>query len=163
MEKGLLEVLSSYQGIRSELIPILQDIQSNFGYLPEEIIEDVSKFTRVPVSEIYGVASFYSQFRFTPKGNNHIMVCTGTACHVKGADKIVEGIERHLNIEEGGVTSDKEYSLESVGCLGCCALAPCATVNDDIKSNITIKDIKKIFRQKKKSKINYLYNNTADD
>jgi len=76
MEKGLLEVLSSYQGIRSELIPILQDIQSNFGYLPEEVIEDVSKFTRVPVSEIYGVASFYSQFRFTPKGNNHIMVCT---------------------------------------------------------------------------------------
>ena len=78
------------------------------------------------------------------------MVCTGTACHVKGADKIVEGIERHLDIEEGGVTSDREYSLESVGCLGCCALAPCATVNDDIKSNITIKDIKKIFRQKKK-------------
>ena len=150
MEKGLLEVLSSYQGVRSELIPILQDIQSNFGYLPEEVIEDVSKFTRVPVSEIYGVASFYSQFRFTPKGNNHIMVCTGTACHVKGADKIVEGIERHLDIEEGGVTSDREYSLESVGCLGCCALAPCATVNDDIKSNITIKDIKKIFRQKKK-------------
>ncbi len=150
MEKGLLEVLSSYQGIRSELIPILQDIQSNFGYLPEEIIEEVSKFTRVPVSEIYGVASFYSQFRFTPKGNNHIMVCTGTACHVKGADKIVEGIERHLDIGEGGVTSDREYSLESVGCLGCCALAPCATVNDDIKSNITIKDIKKIFRHKKK-------------
>ena len=152
MEKGLLEVLSSYQGIRSELIPILQDIQSNFGYLPEEVIEDVSKFTRVPVSEIYGVASFYSQFRFTPKGNNHIMVCTGTACHVKGADKIVEGIERHLDIEEGGVTSDREYSLESVGCLGCCALAPCATVNDDIKSNITIKDIKKSFGRRKNKK-----------
>jgi NADH-quinone oxidoreductase subunit E len=80
------------------------------------------------------------------------MVCTGTACHVKGADQIKEGIERHLGIEEGGVTPDLEYSIESVGCLGCCALAPCATVNDEIKSNITLKDIKKIFRRRKREK-----------
>jgi len=152
MEKGILEILSSYQKDRSDLIPILQDIQSNFGYLPEEILKEVSSFTRVPESEIYGVASFYSQFSFTPKGKNHIMVCTGTACHVKGADQIIEGIERHLDIEDGGVTFDLEYSLESVGCLGCCALAPCATVNEDIKSNITLKDIKKIFRRIKKDK-----------
>lgn len=165
MEKELLEILSSYQGIRSELIPILQDIQSNFGYLPEEILKDVSRFTRAPVSEIYGVASFYSQFRFTPRGNNHIMVCTGTACHVKGADKIIEGIERHLGIGEDGVTSDLEYSLESVGCLGCCALAPCATVNNDIKSNITLKDIKKIFRHRKnETKMNNIpSNDTSED
>ncbi len=152
MEKGLLEILSSYHGMRSEIIPILQDIQSNFGYIPEELIKDVSSFTRVPASEIYGVASFYSQFRFTPPGKNHIMVCTGTACHVKGADKIIEGIERHLGIGEDGVTSDLEYSIESVGCLGCCALAPCATVNNDTKSNITLKDIKKIFRHANKDK-----------
>jgi NADH-quinone oxidoreductase subunit E len=152
MEKGFSELLSSYHRERSDLIPILQDIQSNFGYLSEEMIKDVSTFTRVPESEIYGVASFYSQFRFTPQGKNHIMVCTGTACHVKGADKIIEGIERHLDIKEGGVTFDLEYSLESVGCLGCCALAPCATVNKDIKSNITLKDIKKIFRQRNRNK-----------
>ena len=78
------------------------------------------------------------------------MVCMGTACHVQGADNILEGIERHLGIEEGGVTFDLEYSLESVGCLGCCALAPCATVNEDIKSNISLKDIKRIFRRKNK-------------
>lgn len=165
MEKELLEILSSYQGIRSELIPILQDIQSNFGYLPEEILKNVSRFTRTPVSEIYGVASFYSQFRFTPQGNNHIMVCTGTACHVKGADRIIEGIERHLGIGEDGVTSDLEYSIESVGCLGCCALAPCATVNNDIKSNITLKDIKKIFRHRKnETKMNNIpSNDTSED
>ncbi len=152
MEKGLSKILSTYPGKKSDLIPILQEIQSNLGYLPEETIKDISKFTRVPESEIYGVASFYSQFRFTPQGKNHIMVCTGTACHVKGADKIIEGIERHLGIGEGGITFDLEYSLESVGCLGCCALAPCATVNKDIKSNISLKDIKKIFRQKKRNK-----------
>lgn len=152
MEKGLLEILSSYEGSRSELIPILQDIQSNFGYLSEEVLKEVSEFTKVPESEIYGVASFYSQFRFTPLGKNHIMVCTGTACHVQGADQIIESIERHLEIEEGGITFDLEYSIESVGCLGCCALAPCATVNNDIKSNIELKDIKRIFRKKKNKK-----------
>ncbi len=152
MEKGLLEILSSYKGSKSDLIPILQNIQLNYGYLPEESMKEVSKFTKVPESEIYGVASFYSQFRFTPQGKNHIMVCMGTACHVQGADQIIEGIERHLGIEEGGVTFDLEYSLESVGCLGCCALAPCATVNQDIKSNIALKDIKRIFRRKKKNK-----------
>lgn len=165
MEKGLSEILSSYRGIRSDLIPILQDIQSNFGYLSEEMIKDVSQFTRVPESEIYGVASFYSQFRFTPQGKNHIMVCTGTACHVKGADKIIEGIERHLDIGDEGVTFDLEYSLETVGCLGCCALAPCATVNQNIKSNLTLKDIKKIFRQRKidKSKNKLSSNNITDN
>jgi NADH-quinone oxidoreductase subunit E len=86
MEKRISKILSSYLGDRSDLIPILQDIQSNFGYLPEEILKEVSSFTRVPESEIYGVASFYSQFS-SPKGKNHIMVCTGTACHVKGADQ----------------------------------------------------------------------------
>ncbi|OPX59754.1 MAG: NADH dehydrogenase subunit E [Methanobacterium sp. PtaB.Bin024] len=149
MEKGLSEILSSHQGTKSDLIPILQDIQSNLGYLPEEMMKDVSLFTRVPESEIYGVATFYSQFRFTPRGKNHIMVCTGTACHVKGADNIIDGIKRHLDMPDEGVTPDGEYSMESVGCLGCCALAPCATVNDNIKSNITLKDIKKIFRRRK--------------
>ncbi|NYB51881.1 MAG: NADH-quinone oxidoreductase subunit NuoE [Methanobacteriaceae archaeon] len=152
METSLQEILNSYQGVRSDLIPILQDIQSYFGYLPEESMKEVSQFTKVPESEIYGVASFYSQFRFTPRGKKHIMVCTGTACHVQGADKILEGIERHLEVEEGGVTLDLEYSLESVGCLGCCALAPCATVNQEIKSNISLKDIKRIFRKKRNKK-----------
>lgn len=99
MNKSLNEILSTYSGDKSELIPILQDIQSNLGYLLEDDIIKVSKFTGVPESEIYGVATFYTQFRFTPLGKKHIMVCKGTACHVKGAPQIIEGIERHLGIK----------------------------------------------------------------
>jgi len=151
MNKSLNGILSTYIGDKSELIPILQDIQSNLGYLPEEDIIKVSKFTGVPESEIYGVATFYTQFRFTPLGKKHIMVCKGTACHVKGAPQIIEGIERHLGIKEGEVTFDMEYSLESVGCLGCCALAPCAMINEDVESNMTLKDVKKIFSRIKRN------------
>jgi len=150
MNKSLNEILSTYSGDKSELIPILQDIQSNLGYLPEDDIIKVSKFTGVPESEIYGVATFYTQFRFTPLGKKHIMVCKGTACHVKGAPTIIEGIERHLGIKEGEVTFDMEYSLESVGCLGCCALAPCAMINEDVESNLTLRDVKKIFSRMKR-------------
>ena len=155
MEDKLNEILSSYKGKKSELIPILQDIQSNYGYLPENIILELSKFTKIPESEIYGVATFYSQFRFTPIGKKHIMVCKGTACHVQGAPQIIEGIERHLGIKEGEVTLDLEYSLESVGCLGCCALAPCAMVNDKVESKISLKSIKRLFSKRKaKEKVN---------
>jgi NADH-quinone oxidoreductase subunit E len=148
MGKDLKEIFSSYNGNESDLIPILQEIQTKFGYLSED-----SMFTKVPESEIYGVATFYTQFRFSPIGKKHIMVCKGTACHVLGAPQIIEGIERHLGIKEGEVTFDMEYSLESVGCLGCCALAPCAMINNDVESKITLKDVKKIFRKNKRNKV----------
>ena len=151
MIKSLKEILSSYKGDKSDLIPILQDIQSKYGYLSEEIMQEVSRFVGVSRSEVFGVATFYSQFRFTPLGRRHILVCKGTACHVKGAPHIIEGIERHLDIKEGEVTFDLEYSLESVGCLGCCALAPCAVIDKDIKSNLTLKDVKKLFSKRKKN------------
>lgn len=154
MDEKLNKILSNYNGKKSELIPILQDIQSNYGYLPENIILKLSNFLKMPESEIYGVATFYSQFRFTPIGKKHIMVCTGTACHVQGAPQILEGIERHLGIKGGDVTLDLEYSLESVGCLGCCALAPCAMVNDKVESKISLKSIKRLFKRKAKEKVN---------
>ena len=155
MDEKLNKILSNYNGKKSELIPILQDIQSNYGYLPENIILKLSNFLKVPESEIYGVATFYSQFRFNPIGKKHIMVCTGTACHVQGAPQILEGIERHLGIKGGDVTLDLEYSLESVGCLGCCALAPCAMVNDKVESKISLKSIKRLFSKgKAKEKVN---------
>ena len=160
MDTFLKKLLSHYLGNRSDLIPILQDLQSHYGYLSEEMMQEVSKYIKVPESEVYGVATFYAQFRFTPQGKNHIMVCKGTACHVKGATQIIEGIGRHLNIDEGEITSDMEYSLESVGCLGCCALAPCAMINDEIKSNISLKSIKKIFPKNKKD--NKAKNNIQD-
>jgi len=151
MSKSLNEILANFCGDKSEIIPILQDIQSNMGYLSEEAIIEVSKFTQVPESEIYGVATFYTQFRFLPVGKKHIMVCKGTACHVKGAPHIIEGIERHLGIKEGEVTFDLEYSLESVGCLGCCALAPCAMINEEVESNLTLRDVKMIFSRMKRN------------
>ncbi len=152
MEKNLKKILSTYDKDKSNLIPILQDIQSKFGYLPEKMMLDVSKFTGVPESEIYGVATFYAQFRFSPIGKKHVMVCKGTACHVGGAPHITESIERHLGIREGEVTIDLEYSLEYVGCLGCCALAPCAMINEEIKSNLTLKNVKKLFSRRKEEK-----------
>ncbi|MGZ7070421.1 MAG: NADH-quinone oxidoreductase subunit NuoE [Methanobacterium sp.] len=150
MGKSLKEILSSYKGEKSELITILQDIQKNFDYLSEESIKELSKFLRIPESEMYGVATFYTQFRFSPIGRKHIMVCTGTACHVQGAKQIVGGIERHLDIKKGEATENLEYSLETVGCLGCCALAPCAMINEEVESKIALKDIKKIFPNQKR-------------
>lgn len=149
MNEDFEEIKSAYKGKKSDIIPLLQDIQTKYGYLPEEMMQEVSRFVGVSKSEVFGVATFYSQFRFTPKGRNHVMVCKGTACHVSGANKIIEGIERHLGVKEGEVTFDMEYSLESVGCLGCCALAPCAMVNDEIKSNIGLKDVKRLFSKRK--------------
>ncbi|MBU4535452.1 MAG: NADH-quinone oxidoreductase subunit NuoE [Euryarchaeota archaeon] len=142
----LNKILSRYAGEKSDLVPLLQEIQSEYGYLSEELMKEVSHFTNAPESEIYGVATFYTQFRFTPKGKKHISVCTGTACHVTGAQQIIEDMERHLNIKEGETTPDEEYSLESVGCLGCCALAPAAMVNDEIKSKLSLRNIKKLFK-----------------
>lgn len=147
MDEDLKEILSTYNGNKSEVIPILQNIQAKFGYLPEKVLKEVSNFTNTPESEIFGVATFYSQFRFIPLGDKHVMVCRGTACHVMGADQIMKGIERHLGIIEGEVTKDLEYSIESVGCLGCCALAPVIMVNQEIKSNLSLKDIKRIFKK----------------
>ena len=139
------EILSNYNGTKSDLIPLLQNIQSEYGYLSKEHMKALSKFIQVPESEIYGVATFYTQFRFNPKGKKHLSVCTGTACHVTGAQEIIDGIERYLDIKEGETTSDGEYSLESVGCLGCCSLAPAAMIDDEIISKLSLRTIKKIF------------------
>ncbi|MBC7101359.1 MAG: NADH-quinone oxidoreductase subunit NuoE [Methanobacteriales archaeon] len=144
----LREILESYQGKREDIIPILQDIQGEYGYLPENALRELSKFTGVSESQIYGIATFYAQFRFTPKGKKHVMVCTGTACHVKGSDQIIDAIQRHLKIKEGDTTPDNEYSLEAVGCIGCCSLAPCAMINEKVISRIKPRQIKRLLPQK---------------
>ncbi|MDI9617945.1 NADH-quinone oxidoreductase subunit NuoE [Methanothermobacter sp.] len=148
MDKELKRIFSGYTGHASEIIPILQDIQDVYGYLPEHALEEVAGFTGVSKTHVYGVATFYAQFRFKPKGRKHIMVCTGTACHVSGAEQVLDALKRHLGIGEGDVTEDMEYSLESVGCIGCCSLAPCAMVNDDVVSRIKPSRVSKIFPKK---------------
>jgi NADH-quinone oxidoreductase subunit E len=142
----LTEVLASSRGKRGKLIPILQRIQAESGYLPEEAIVKVAESTGLAESKVFGVASFYAQFRFTPIGRNRVMVCRGTACHVKGAPRILNETEKVLKIKEGETRQDLEYTLESVACIGCCALAPCIMINNkEVHARLTPKKVTEIF------------------
>jgi NADH:ubiquinone oxidoreductase subunit E len=147
MDATLKSVLMSFRGEKQELIPILQKVQERYGYLPEDAMIEVSRFARVPESMVYGVATFYAQFRFTPIGENKIMVCRGTACHVKGSVGILEEIERALGIKEGETTPDGRYSLETVACIGGCSLAPCIMINKKVHANLTPQKVAKLFKK----------------
>ena len=144
MEKPLDSILSSYQGKRDELIPILQRVQEEFGYLSEQAMLEIAQFAGVPEPRVYAVATFYAQFRFTPIGRKHLVVCRGTACHVRGAPRILEAIENHLGIKEGQTTEDMEYSLETVACIGACGLSPCIMINKKVEAKITPKKVREL-------------------
>lgn len=143
-DSKLIEIFSKFNGEKGELIPVLQAVQDEFGYLPNDTMAKIAKFTGASESNVFGVASFYAQFRLTPTGKNKINVCRGTACHVRGAPQILEEVERHLGIKEGESTPDLEYSLETVACIGCCALAPVITINDEVYGKLNLKDVSKI-------------------
>lgn len=136
-EPDLRAIFSRYEGTRSDLVPILQDTQHLLGYLPVESLKEIASFLAIPVNQIYGVATFYSQFYFTRQGKNQIKVCYGTACHVKGATRLVESFEQQLGIKCGTTSEDYEYSLERLACFGCCSLAPVAMVNEEIFARLT--------------------------
>lgn len=129
-------LLAGFPQERSSLIPILQSGQKAFGYLPREFMEGVASYLKIPPSEVYGVASFYNQFRFHPPGKHPIKVCMGTACHIKGASIILESWERRLQIKVNETTPDREFSLERVACVGCCALAPVAVVDEKVHGHM---------------------------
>ena len=139
-ERSVLEELktaiSELGNERSKLIPILQLIQSKLNYLPREAITMVADHLDISPSEVFGVATFYNQFRFNPPGRNPIKVCLGTACHVRGGDIILENFERKLEIKEGETTPDREFSIERVACVGCCALAPVAIVGETVHGHM---------------------------
>lgn len=122
---------------RDALIPILQDIQEMFGYLPRESIEAVSKKMNIAASKIYGVASFYNQFRFQPIGTYHILICRGTACHVKGSEKVLRALEKELGINAGYTTRDNLFTLDVVACIGACGLAPVISINGEFHAAMT--------------------------
>jgi NADH-quinone oxidoreductase subunit E len=128
--------LQTFGTERSQLIPILQKIQERHRYLPAEAIQMVASHLGIPTSEVYGVATFYNQFRFHPPGRNPVKICLGTACHVRGGDIILENFERKLAIKEGETTPDKEFSIERVACVGCCALAPVALVGETVHGHM---------------------------
>jgi len=136
MLEDIRSMLSSHEKHRRNLIPILQKIQESHGYLSALAMELVAKHLEISSSEVYGVASFYNQFRFHPPGKHQIKVCLGTACHVVGGDIILENFERKLGIKDGETTPDREFSVERVACVGCCALAPVAVVDDTVQAHM---------------------------
>ncbi|MDR1470140.1 MAG: NADH-quinone oxidoreductase subunit NuoE [Spirochaetaceae bacterium] len=133
-------------------IPLLQEIQKRHSYLPQDLVEAVSAEAGIPVANLYGVATFYSQFRFKPQGKYLIRVCHGTACHVAGSDIISAVIAQELGIEEGETTADALFSFEKVACLGCCALAPVVMIGDKIYAKLTSSKIKAVIKEYKNGK-----------
>lgn len=135
---------------RSNLIALLQDVQDAYGYLPEDQLKAIAEYIGIPFSTVYGVATFYNQFRLTPLGKNVIRVCRGTACHVKNSANILTALETELNVKAGQTTRDKLFTLETVACIGACSIAPVINVNQEYYGRITVKEIPKILSKYKK-------------
>ena len=140
-------ILARYPAKRGSLIPVLQDIQGQLGYLSEAAIGHLERLMNISANEIYGVATFYTQFRFSPPGEHTIQVCQGTACHVRGGYLILQQLQRHLGIKAGQTTADGKFDLERVACLGCCALAPVVAVDGKVHAAVTTKKIPSILSQ----------------
>ena len=137
VKENLTEILALCERDRSRLIPILQRVQDAFGYLPKEAILEVASYLGMTDVQIYGVASFYNHFRFTPLGKHAIQMCMGTACHMVGGGLVLEALQRALDIEVGGITEDGELSLDRVACIGCCGLAPVMVIGEKIYPKMT--------------------------
>ena len=125
-------ILAKHEGKDGVLISLLQDVQEEFGFLEENAVQAVADDLMLPVSHLYGVASFYAQFYFEPRGKHVVKVCTGTACHIRGAPAIQSRLEEQLGIQPGETTEDLKFTLETVNCVGCCALAPVVSINDRV-------------------------------
>jgi NADH-quinone oxidoreductase subunit E len=143
-ERDFTALFRQFKGEEGDLIPLLQRIQEKAGYISEEAVEHIARFLKISENQIFGVASFYSQFRFTKPGRNSIKVCQGTACHVRGARSLCEALQKELGISPGETTEDKRFDLQRVACLGCCALSPVLRINEDIYSRMTVVRLRKI-------------------
>lgn len=143
-------ILARHSGQKDELIPILQEVQEEFGYLPAEAMQKVAKFLHISDSAVFGVATFYAQFKFAPSGKKTVRVCRGTACHVRGSATILREIEKRLGIKPRQTTPDWEYTLETVNCIGACALAPTMTINKETYGQMTTRKVTEIFSERSK-------------
>jgi NADH-quinone oxidoreductase subunit E len=137
MEQAFQALLSEWKGVKGNVIPLLQRTQNIFGYLPQEAMRDIAAVTGKATAEIYGVATFYAQFRFTPMGKHVMKVCHGTACHVQGADSLDTVVEQKLGVAPGNTTPDREFTVEKVACLGCCSLAPVVMIDGEVYGRLT--------------------------
>ena len=143
-EAKLLEVIAKYDGVKGKMMPILQEAQDIYGYLPIEVQKIIAEKTETPLEEIYGIATFYSQFKLNPNGEYSVAVCLGTACYVKGSAGVLEEISMELGVEVGSTSSDGKYSLEATRCIGACGLAPVMTINGDVYGRMTKDQVKGI-------------------
>lgn len=148
-EKELLNVIAKHKGQKGALMPVLQGAQEIYGYLPIEVQKLIAQHLEVPLEEIYGVATFYSQFTLNPKGKYNVSVCLGTACYVKGAGDIFDKLSENLGIASGECTADGKFSLEACRCIGACGLAPVITIGDDVYGRLVVDDIPKILEKYK--------------
>ncbi|KGG79561.1 NADH-quinone oxidoreductase subunit NuoE [Caloranaerobacter azorensis] len=143
----LKKVIEENKGKKGALMPVLHEAQRIFGYLPIEVQRMISEGLNIPLAEIYGVATFYSQFSLIPKGKYQIGVCLGTACYVKGAQAIIDKIKEELKLEVGGTTKDRKFSLQATRCIGACGLAPVMTINEDVYGRLKADEIPAILKK----------------
>jgi NADH:ubiquinone oxidoreductase subunit E len=142
-------IISKFPEVKGNLIGILHEVQNHFRYLPEEELRYISNKTDIPITQIYSIVNFYNRFSLKPKGKNEICVCLGTACHVKGAEKVMNALEENLNIQKGESTNDMNFSLEEVRCIGACSLAPAVVINDETYGQVTPKRIPSLLSKHK--------------
>jgi NADH:ubiquinone oxidoreductase subunit E len=157
MTQGDIEpILKRYRGAkRDALIPVLQDVQEACGYVSREAVVRIGRHLGLPASKIYGVATFYNQFRFKPKGKYHVMVCRGTACHVKGSLKLLETATKLLNLKPGETSRDRLFSLEVVACMGACGLGPVVNLNGEFHAKVTPRQLARILNECRQKELVY--------
>jgi NADH-quinone oxidoreductase subunit E len=146
-DDGISAIRQEFKGEREDLIPVLQRVQEQDGYLRPEAIRSISRWMKISENEIFGVATFYAQFRFHPPGEHHIKICLGTACHVRGGQEILAMTQARLNIKPGETTADGKYDLERVACLGCCALAPVVAFDDKFHSQMSVLRVQRLLEE----------------
>ncbi len=151
-QEKLESILSHYEGVATDLIPVLQDIQEAFNYLPKEELKVVAQRLQVPLTRVYSVATFYKGFSLTPRGVHHVQVCQGTTCHLHGETRLQEAVSRRLGIEPGQTTADGQFSLEEVKCVGKCGAAPVLAVGEDYFGEVGVDTLTKIIKTYRKPK-----------
>lgn len=147
--KKVESILSKYIDLEPNIIQILQDIQKKYNYLPKDVMEYVSRRLKIPLSKLYSIATFYTAFRLKPRGKHLCTICTGTACHVRGSSRILNEFENQLNIKAGETTLDMKHTIETVNCLGCCAIGPIVVADDRYYGEFKSKDVSDILKGKK--------------
>lgn len=149
--KEVEKIVEKYRNFSGAAIPILQEVQNRLGYVSPEFIQKVSELAAIPASELYGIVTFYSQFRLEPLGEHYIQICHGTACHLAGAEQITKALEVETGTKCGCTSEDGKFTLEKVACMGCCSLGPVISINGEIKGRLTPDKAKKLIREIKKS------------